>query len=57
MEKETPESEVLLINEKDFETSVRETHHELIKYTKESADSIGIMRADNQSPLIRFNHQ
>jgi len=37
---------------------VRETQHELIKYTKESGDSFGLMRADNQSPLIKFNlHQ
>lgn len=55
--KETPDSENPLVNDKDFETSVRETHHELIKYTKESLDSYGIMRADNQSPLIKFNIQ
>ena len=53
--KETPDSENPLVNDKDFETSVRETHHELIKNTKESLDSFGIMRTDNQSPLIKIN--
>jgi hypothetical protein len=56
--KETPESENPLVYDKDFETSVRETQHELIKNTKDSVDSFGIMRADSgQSPLIKFNFQ
>jgi hypothetical protein len=53
--KQTHDSENHLINIKNFETSVRETQHELIKFSKESVDSFGIMRPDNQSPLIKFN--
>ena len=54
--KRSPESENRLMNEYDFETSVRETQHELIRNTKDSVDSYGIMRAESgQSPLIKFN--